>query len=283
MTSFQTSLLYTIKSPWTSFIVGRLIFAYGAGFTSPNSATRLTVFVILCIYAGITLANYTTYIRSTSYWSSIFAGTILAPTLVYFDRLIQRKWRFEDRHAIFSTNLDQKSEDYATKQSKTPAKTADRSDPEDTTQARFAFGNEVSGTVRGPGTAWEVKGLPHFSSNDPQWVPSPLLFIVSKTAVFLACFFLNDYAVDAREALDKDLLQPSKVPFLSRLDEVTKEELWTRFVVALTFWTMAYFLLQVLFSVPATIAVILKPSSVAEWRPVFGSFSELYTVRGFWG
>lgn len=102
-------------------------------------------------------------------------------------------------------------------------------------------------------------------------------------AILVGCSFLNHYAVDAREALNKDLLQPSKVPFLTRLNEVTNEEVWTRLVVALSSWTMFYFLLQELFSVPAAIAVILKPSSVAEWRPMFGPVSEIYTMRGFWG
>lgn len=180
-------------------------------------------------------------------------------------------------------NRDQKTRDRARNHLGTQAKIADGPDPEDTVQSRFAFANEVSGTVRGPGTAWEIKGLPHFSSTDTQWLPSPLLFIVWKIAVLMGCSFLNDYVVDAREALNKDLLQPSKVPFLTRLNEVTIEEMWTRFVVALSSWMMFYFLLQVLFSVPAAIAVSLKPSSVAEWRPMFGPVSEIYTMRGFWG
>lgn len=99
----------------------------------------------------------------------------------------------------------------------------------------------------------------------------------------MGCFFLNDYIMEVRGALNKELLQPSLVPFFTRMGEVTQGEVWTSLVVGVTSWAGGYCLLQVLFGVPALVGVCLKPSSVEEWRPLFGQLSEVYTVREFWG
>lgn len=279
MISFQNILLSITKNPWVFLVASRPLFAYGAGFTSPNSIQRYAVFVVLCLYVGITLANFTAYIQSTGYWPSIIAGTIVAQPISYFDRLICRKWAFENRQAIFRTIPDRKAKDDTGR----PLKAATAGHDEDSFGSRLAFGNEVGGTVRGPGTSWEVKKLPRFSSSDPQWVPSPLQFIMWKFAIIIGCSLLNDYVQNAREALNKDLLLPSLVPFLTRLGDVSRDEIWTRVVVGLTSWAAAYSLLQVLFGIPALIGVCLKPSSVKEWRPAFGSPLDAYTMREFWG
>lgn len=131
--------------------------------------------------------------------------------------------------------------------------------------------------------SWEVKGMPHYSSADPQWVPSPIVFIVWKLAIIISCFFLNDYVVDARMALDHDLMLPSRVPFFTRSGEVTQNEVVTRLIVGVSTWLSGYFLMQIFFGCPALIGVCFKPSDVALWRPAFGSILDAYTVRGFWG
>lgn len=103
MTSLQNFVLYVTKSPWIFLVASRPIFAYGAGFTYPNAAQRYLVFLILSLYVWTTLANFATYIQSTGYWASIIVGSMFTLPLVYFDRLIYRKWTFEDRQAIFGT------------------------------------------------------------------------------------------------------------------------------------------------------------------------------------
>lgn len=279
MTSFRYILTTAVTSPWICLFASRPIFAYGAGFTSPNSLQRFAVFVILCLYVWITLADFTTYIQSTSYWASIIAASIFTTPLRYFDRVLYRKWTFEERKVIFDIRSDRKTEDDASKVEK--ATTAIHT--EDTFGSRFAFGGDVDGTIRGPGTSWEIKDLPRFSSSDPQWTPSPTLFIAWRLAIMVGCFLLSDYVVNAKETLNKDLLQPSFVPFLARIDEVSCQEVWTRLVVGVTSWATGYCLMQVIFGIPAMIGVCLKPDSVWAWRPVFGSIVDAYTMRGFWG
>ena len=156
-------------------------------------------------------------------------------------------------------------------------------DDEDTSSSRFSFGQKVSGTVRGEGTSREMKDVPHFSSRDPQWIPFPIVVIVWRLAIIVLCFFLNEHVMDARLAVDHDLMLPSHVPFLTRIGEITQDEVVARLIVGVCTWTSGYCLIQILFACPALIAVCFKPSAVALCRPAFGSIQDAYTVRGFWG
>lgn len=276
MTNLQGSLTYFVTNPWIFLIVSRPIFAVGAGFTSPNSYFRIAVFAILSIYAWLCISNFSKYIQSTGFLSSTVAAAILTLPMVYFDRLIYRKWTFEDRQAIFGTACVKSASDDSDE-------AGNVSEDQDTFGSRFAFGQEVAGTVRGPGMSWEVKNLPAFSSSDPQWVPSPINFILWRLAVIISCFILNDYVVDVKMAVDHDLMLPSNVPFFSRIGHVTRAECWTRLIVGVSTWLNAYCGIQLLFSCPALISVCFKPNDVALWRPVFGSILDAYTIRGFWG
>ena len=276
MNNIESALIYLATNPWINLVASRWIFAIGAGFTSPASIQRLVMFALTTIYASLSISNYSKYIQSTGLVSLIIISSISSVPLIYFDRLIYRKWAYEDRRAIFGT-APQKSVKKDALDSDTIA------DGEDTYSSRFSFGQEVSGTVRGPGTSWEVKGLPHFSSTDPQWIPSPTVFIAWKLAIIIPCFFLNEYVMDARLAVDHDLMLPSRVPFLTRVGEITQDEVVARLIVGVWTWTHGYCFMQMFFGFPALIAVCFKPSEVALWRPAFGSIQDAYTVRGFWG
>ena len=276
MNNIKRSLIYVATNPWINLVVSRLIFAIGAGFTSPASIQRLAIFALLTIYAWLCISNYSKYIQSTGLVSLLIISSISSVPMIYFDRLIYRKWAYEDRRAIFGTA--------PIKGVKNDAHNSEAvADDKDTSSSRFSFGQKVSGTVRGEGTSWEVKDVPHFSSGDPQWIPSPIVFIVWRLAIIVSCFFLNEYVMDARLAVDHELMLPSHVPFLTRIGEITQDEVVARLIVGVCTWTSGYCLIQILFACPALIAVCFKPSAVALCRPAFGSIQDAYTVRGFWG
>ena len=273
---FGYYLTYIPEDPWVFLVSSKLLFVYGAGFTSPASAQRYAIFIFLCLYTWRVLACFMSHVSTTSYLGSIVAGAIVAIPLTYFDRLLLRKWSFENRCIIFATAKDPQGNLLT---GRNDAKTINDSDG---SASRFTFGNEVGSSIRGPGTPWEVKGIPHFSNSDPEWVPSLTSFILWRLAIIFGCFVVHNYVVRVRMALDQDFLQPSRIPFLTRMGEVTRDELWTRMVVTISFWTTSYCILQVLFNVPAIIAVCLKPQSLRQWRPAFGSVLDAFTVRKFW-
>lgn len=276
MNNLKGCVVYLVTNPWIFLVASNPIFAIGAGFTAPTSYQRYAVFAGLSVYAWLCISNFSIYIQSTGFLSIAIVSTIFSSPIVYFDRLIYRKWTYEDRRAIFGTAPIKAAENDSQK--------ADTmADGQDTFSSRFAFGQEVAGTVRGPGTPFEAKGIPPFSSTDPQWIPSPVIFILWRLAVIVSCFFVNDYVVNVRMALDHELMLPSRVPFFTRSGEVTRDDVVTRLVVGVSTWLSGYCLMQIFFGFPALISVWFKPNDVALWRPAFGSLLDAYTVRGFWG
>ena len=129
----------------------------------------MAVFAILSTYAWLCLSGFSYYIKSTGFVAILVASTISSSPLL--DRLVYRKWVYDDRQAIVRTAPPKGAEIVA--------------DGEDKFSSRFAFGEEVAETVRGPGTSWQAKGIPHFSSADPQWIPSPFVLIVWKLSIIL--------------------------------------------------------------------------------------------------
>ncbi len=276
MENLKESLVYLATNPWIFLVASLPIIAVGAGYTAPNSSGRFTAFAVLLIYAWFCILNFSKYIQSTSFPASIIAATLFSSVLLYFDQLIYCQRIYEGRGETVSigharcTKINQQ-------------KAGIVSDDQDTFGSRFKFGLAVAGTIRAPGTPREVKGLPQFSSSDPHWVPSPMTFVVWRSAIIISCFMLNEYVVDVRMALDHDLIQPSSVPFFSRIGHVTSKECWTRLIVGVSTWLSAYCGLQVLFNIPPLISVCLDPSGRGLWRPAFGSVLDAYTLRGFWG
>lgn len=49
------------------------------------------------------------------------------------------------------------------------------------------------------------------------------------------------------------------------------------------FWVRLYCVIEGSNAVASAIAVSLGLSKARDWRPIFGSLSEAYTLRNFWG
>ena len=130
---------------------------------------------------------------------------------------------------------------------------------------------------------FEIEYIPPFSVDDPEYVPTPATFMVSKLLTIVACYYTVEYKIYWRVSLDRSLFSPAKVPFFATINELSLNDVWARLIIGVTTWIDFYSFLQVFYNVLAAIAVCLKPSSVSEWRPIFDSVADAYTLRGFWG
>ena len=148
---------------------------------------------------------------------------------------------------------------------------------------RFRFGLSISLQSRFPGTKWSVKNVPPFSRKDPGYVPSK--------ARFLACNMLKCSAYIFILRLSSKLSKPAESPMLftssriclfTRLTDISASELKIRLLGVLGYWTVQYLVIEVLFSILATLAVALYLMNVDVWPPVFGSISEAWSLRQFW-
>ncbi|KAH7115876.1 membrane bound O-acyl transferase family-domain-containing protein [Dendryphion nanum] len=78
------------------------------------------------------------------------------------------------------------------------------------------------------------------------------------------------------------LFAENKVPFFSRLGEITSEDIAIRIMSSLIASTVTYLLFQFLYSGGAVLTVGLGLGHVQEWRPLFGEFTEIWSLRNTW-
>jgi hypothetical protein len=150
-------------------------------------------------------------------------------------------------------------------------------------QSRWEFGSDVSGSARYIGSDKEVANVPHFSQADASYIPSWSWFLFRHICLMVGLYYLNTLCIDIQLRANQDLLTNSYVPFLSRVFEVSTDEIVTRVQISIAYWVAQYCTLQGLYSLFAVIGVCYKPEDLKYWRPTFGPMNTSYTVRGFWG
>jgi len=233
------------------------------GFTSADSFWRVATlpFQFWIIWIAIRGGSMGTY---GSMIQPIVTGYAVTYVLDYVDRVLLQRWSFEagGPTRMFSPGRA------------TPAVTNAQ-----TVWARLAFGFDAATSRRHVNTPYEVKNCPHFSE-----VPSRSRFLLETTRSVILCYLfidLND--LNAQSDQDISLFSPDKVGFFSRLGRVTPEEVVVKFVVAAILWATSYCMIRMTYDMVAIVAVATGITDARAWRPLFGSFWDIYSVRAFWG
>jgi hypothetical protein len=78
------------------------------------------------------------------------------------------------------------------------------------------------------------------------------------------------------------LFADSKVPFFARLSFVTSEDVIMRFITTTASTSITYLLFQVMYSSAAVFMVGLNLSRIERWRPLFGNFTDVWSLRRAW-
>lgn len=257
--------------PIVVFLVSNVTLTFTAAFTDRGSPVRYIALAILAICAYVLPRSYQHFVKSTGWIGRVPAGAAFWNNVTCIDRLILRGWDYEhygphDLHS--SGNGKAKS-------------SPDRSDQIRGT--RMEFGSEVAGLARGVDRFWEIKNVPHFDEERPDYVPSRGAFVLVHTAAVLTCYYLHNFAASATFRLDPQLLDASHIPLLARISELTTRELRTRVISTLGYWTVQYCMMQFFYSASALVSAMINPQSIKSWRPLFGSPKDAYTLRNFWG
>jgi hypothetical protein len=246
------------------------------GFTSPDSFWRLATlpFQFWIIWASTRASHTGTF----NMFQSMATNYAVSYVFDYVDRVLLQRWSFEARGPTRTFRSDSVTNGSATK------KEASKVNSPDSVWARLVFGFDATNSRRHVNTPYEVNNCPHFSAKDESYVPSRSRFILGALGSVVACYLFIDIN-DATAQSDQDLsvFAPDKVPFFSRLGDVTPEEVVTKFVLAAAIWTLAYCMLRITYDMTSIVAVGLRITSVKAWRPLFGSLWDMYTVRKFWG
>lgn len=239
------------------------------GFTSPNSSIRLGTLPLIAFATWRSLSTCSTDIPNV-FWASLISGNGLTYFLLYIELALLSKWNFEDRgpaprqgENVSSSPVDE---------------------PHDGKWLRFKFGFNAVLSQRRVGTAHEVKNVPAFHKADPTYVPTKLRFLLGNFLSMTICYLIVDASsLAAQPEMNEAFFTPAKVPLLSRVDQVTIEELAIRTTSCLTVAINVCCILLFSYKLLASITISVGLSEVKDWRPPFGSLADVYTVRKFWG
>jgi hypothetical protein len=266
--------------PFFMYIFASQLVTQTAAYTSPSSGWRPVIFLFLLAIAAYSMYWLPYYLPSGYYQERTLAGAFVVVVLLYFDRLLLKKWAFGPG-LLGPEDLPDGKPGIAY-QKFIEARTNDPKLSE--SAARRAFGQLVPGTCRCTGTRWEVKNVPHFSEKDPGYIPSPTDFLLRGSISVALYYVVLKLIMDKlAEAKFSSLLTDDHVRLFSRIGSVSAEELLFRFTYTLLFWVGLRCSIQFYYTSASIISVAFNPDSVKTCRPIFGSITYSYTLRNFWG
>lgn len=257
----------TLSHPWTILAAQLALTSFILGFTKPSSPLR-SAMLIPMLLATIVYIPTARYRVDNIFQVSWGASQAVLATYQYIDVVLVNRWDFE----------------YSGPQPKDPSKKPTSPYGADTFWNRLKFGLYATSSFRNCGTAFETRGLQPFKRKDPAFVPSTTQFLINATLHFVACYM----ALDALTSLgdpDKQavLFAESRIPLLSRLGEVTVQELVERLICSFTFWLVNYLVLSTSVTALSIILVATGVSEVTWWKPLFNFGNGFpFTVRRFW-
>lgn len=129
--------------------------------------------------------------------------------------------------------------------------------------------------MRRIGTQWQVKNVPLATG-----FQSRTAFLLRRIAVTLGTYLFVD-ALVSMPPPDPALVEASKTTFL--LHTLSLEDAIFRVAMTISYWISTGILNLFMTNVGAIVSVLLHLSRPEDCPPLYGSFSEAYTVRRFWG
>ncbi|KAF2120203.1 tat pathway signal sequence [Lophiotrema nucula] len=146
---------------------------------------------------------------------------------------------------------------------------------------RLYWGLFAATAWRAPATPWEANGTPPFKQ-----VPGRVKFL----AGHLVRLVISLLVLDALSLAPKDSGENnaakfawSQVRLFMPPEHLSHDAFTLRVATVCAFWIASYFSIQAFFSSMAILGVATGVTPVRVWPPIFGSLTQGYTVRTFWG
>ena len=208
--------------------------------------------------------------------ASLFGGSSVGWAIHYIEIALLSRWSYENRgpNPPFQQQLDR---------NKHPHK--DTVSELNTVRflKRLRFGYLVTFSFRNCGTPYEVKNVPHFSSQVPEYVPTRSRFLRRTAASSLICYlFLDLSGLGMQPDRNPNLYSSERVHLLTRFGDISREELLIRTLTSLSVWASMYCIVMLYQDISAFVCVISRLNEVKSWRPAFGPLKEAYSIRRFW-
>lgn len=278
--------------PLLFYVVQKGVLAALLGFTSATSPLRYGVMPILLLANYAILPAFPLHVARGA-WRGLLAAETLNGPLDYIEKLLLSQWTFEDygpsaeirkRRAITST---QATATKSNAQEKSLARVNGNNawiEVKDTAWNRIKFGLWAATSTRYINTPFQAKNAAPYSTSDPAYIPTRTKFLLRHAGICAVCFLVTDF-LGYNSSTDQNhvTFAADQVPFFSRLNEVTAKQVIARVSTSIGFWFGTSVTLQFYYASFAFIIVALGVASPADWRPAYGSFSSVNSLRTFWG
>lgn len=260
-----------LSHPIILLLLQNVVFVFVLTFTSPSSVVRPGVLILILASIWRSIPHCIERVGRVP-WAAFVAGTTLTTALQYIEMALLKKWTFENQGRRLFVD---------------PKGLPEKTDlPKASWRERLYFGYFIASSTRHIATPWEVKGVPCNSSKDSTYVPTRAQFLFKRAAIYGLFYLALDLAALAarsQQTSNSILHSPQHVPILTRLGEVSWEELAIRIQDTVGYYVFCYCLIQCYTSLLACITVALRIDRVEYWRPNFDRLGEAYNLRQFWG
>ena len=264
--------------PVIYLIFQKSLIALLVAFSPQGSILRPMILPLLVLYNYFLLPTYVSYIPRSP-WIAFVSGEILSELLDYVEKLLLSQWNFETYGPGVAASKAKKADK---EEIKRPAPDEQRNRGRGIWK-RLKFGAWVTISARYIGSPYQARNVPPYSNLNPFFVPARSAFLLKWLIKFVVCYLVIDVLAQSNQPEKNPIsYAESRVPFFSRLAEVTIEELMTRIVTTIFYWIGGYVVVQGYFTSLALLSVSSGLDRPELWRPNFGPLSEAYTVRGFW-
>lgn len=132
--------------------------------------------------------------------------------------------------------------------------------------------------MRRVGTPWQVKNIPSTAGLQTQ---SRTGFVMRRIGVTLLAYLFVD-AVVSLPPPDLAMVRPDKATLFS-LRGLRVDDVIFRIIMTISYWLTTGILNLFMTNVGAIVAVLLRLSKPVDCPPLYGPFSEAYSIRRFWG
>jgi len=237
-----------------NWLAQALLFSSTLVYTKKNSPVRFIVFLLQVALAYHEYQTSKTW-TSSGFWNSLIGGRAFGVVLkfvamLFFDGI--------ERADLYSANGSARS---------------------------FLKALSLYSSTRGIATKWETKNVPAFPAYyNKKSDPERGRFLLRQAAFLAWEYLLLDlfYFFDGRQSTDKlQRLYGNGAEFVV---PATQEQLGARVTMSLIGWfVVARTTLDDIYRFVSLVAVATGMTPPEEWRPLFGSMWDAYTLRNFWG
>lgn len=252
-----------------------LLTIFVIGFTPASSVIRPALVPILAAIVWHCLLQCPESISRTS-WAASVGGYTLSSFLHYIDVAVISQWSYEQQGPVRDLVVGTTNPPPVK-----PSLAAIRKPSPEIFPSRLRFGADVMFSWRFVNTPYQPKSL-SLARHDQQET-TRVRFLASTASTVVLCYLLLDIMDSTSDpAILAKFYTPDKVGLLSRLADVSVEEVFMRFAGSLGAGIGLIAVQRGVYCVGAFVFVALGIHSPRDWPPFNGPISEVYSLRSFW-